>query len=223
MNRLHLLLALSALSVFSISLATDSQAASTTSSRTGSERFFLRHNGDPDNECSLESEFLSRTDGPDSGNGCTYSLSPLAPVAQALPSDPTGGMLFMKEIFPARFPRGTATRYLDARKKIQGEIAIASVTPFPAVKLDIVATVNGRKLPPFHLDTGVKPTPSVFADEPAATFPVRIPLPGRLQGRPLRSLKLTVIWRQSASVLGSTWIEMERPSSYVDIPTLGVS
>jgi hypothetical protein len=183
---------------------------------------YLRNVGAPDDtgSCSFDDEFLSDKDGPDAGNGCAFLLSSSAPATDATGDPLETGAFDFTEVWPAQAPNVKLPFIANAKKHITGKIAISSVLPLQASKLDVVVTLNGKALPAFKIDTGAKPGDHFFSGSPAPSYDVNIPIPASFNKKSIKSLSLAVSWRQTVNAGGSTWVEMDNPASYITIPAL---
>lgn len=186
-------------------------------------KLFLRNPAAPDDTggCTTSTEILSDEDGTDPGNGCAMVLTTTAPVAENAPTDPTPDKdLTFTETFVGAKPNVKLPMIINAKKHITGTIAITSLTPVQAAKLDVIVTLNDTALESFSIDPGPTTGTEFFDGDPSPAYDIDIPIPAELNKKAVKSLSLTVQWRQAIDVGGSVWVEMENPASYIQVPAL---
>ncbi|MFN2544416.1 MAG: hypothetical protein ABR600_07585 [Actinomycetota bacterium] len=172
---------------------------------------FLRWDLASDGSCGGPA-YLSEDDAADSGNTCGRAFLILANTGALVLEDTFTLSMNPREDVPLPIT-------LDASKPLTGRIAISSVHP-NAIKFDLLVTLGSTALPVQHVDAGVY-TGSWFLDAQSPSFPVNIAIPASLDKTDVSEVKVEVIWKQAISTpeLASAWVELDTPSSVIDVPS----
>jgi hypothetical protein len=171
---------------------------------------FIRNTSGTDNCFDPGQMYLGDSDGPDSGNGCSFTFGTLSAT----------GLEEFSEVYELRPGAVALPLTLDASRNIEGQLSIVSVTP-NAYIADVTVTINGQALPKQTIDPG----PAVYnwLLDGGTAHPLSIDIPDSLDKVDVTTASVTVTWRRQLNVAGSVWTELEDPASFLTIPAYSQS